>query len=115
MPRSRVAPKYPHYPKIFNVLAILQIIASGVVVIFFWVAWANIGSSPVLRENLALVEKTPLGALPNEWRSPWYFKLVGLAGAKKAEVEKVINAVCAFYSSMALDTLVSSPRFASSF
>lgn len=76
MPHRPTAPKYPHYPKIFNVLAILQIIASSIVVIFFWVAWANIMNTPVLKEDLALIEKTSLGAVPNEWRSPWYWKLV---------------------------------------
>lgn len=70
------AQKYPRYPGfLFNILCTLQLIASGFVVVFFYVAWANIGNTAVLKEDLGLVEKE---GNPNEWHAPWYFKLVSI-------------------------------------
>ncbi|KAF2808825.1 uncharacterized protein BDZ99DRAFT_499210 [Mytilinidion resinicola] len=62
------------YPSpLFQILCILQIVASGIIVVFFYVAWADIAKTVVLKDDLGLVEKTKN---PNEWHAPWYFKLL---------------------------------------
>lgn len=62
------------YPRLtFHILWLMQTISSAVVLVFFYVTWSNVYSSPVLLGDLQTVES---GDSITEWHAPWFFILV---------------------------------------
>ncbi len=64
----------PAYPRLtFNILWFIQIISSAIVLVFFYVTWANVKGSPELVADFSSVENTEN---VSEWKAPWFFILV---------------------------------------
>jgi len=69
-----MAQRSSFYPKLmFNLLWLIQGICSLIILIFFYVTWAKVNGSPVLRADLTQDEFIPN---PTEWKASWFLKLI---------------------------------------